>query len=1001
MKKFKVFFQTTLLLMALLPWQFNYSQQSTVTGTVTGEDGSPLPGVNVIIQGTDEGIVTDLEGKYTISVSPEASLTFSFVGYVSQSIPVGTSTTIDIVLKEDIMGLDEVVVIGYGTVKKKDLTGSVSSIKPKDFNKGVAVAPEQLIQGKIAGVNIIQNSGKPGAPATVRIRGASSISAGNNPLYVVDGVPLQFGSSNEFVPSSSAVSNSSAFSSEGTNPLNIINPSDIESIEVLKDASAAAIYGSRGANGVIIITTKSKKEGTGSVTYDMYFSMSNIRNTLPVLSAQQYIDYAEIDTLPYPDMGADTDWQDEIFRTAYGQNHNLSFTGGNKTGNYRASFGYNDQDGIILSSGLKKYTGRLNASQSAINGKLNIGLNMTYARINEDNTPISSNINNEGGNILKDAIRWAPTLPVHNEDGSYYQIGELRVNPVSWQDVDDERVTNLFLGNALISYDIVKSLRFSVNMGYSDEAVERFTNVPNTHPAGETEGGRASINKHKNYSSMIESNLSFNKEFGAHALNVMGGYSYQQFFYQYTFTAANQFVSSATKWNLMQSGTLQGNESYKTENRLASVYGRINYKLINRYLLTFTLRNDGSSRFGENNKWGLFPSGAIAWNITEEDFMNVKSISNLKLRLGYGVTGNQEIPNDLYREQLSVSGTAIYALGGEAIPSVLPSNYPNPNLKWEETSQLNMGLDFGFIDDRIGGSLEYYIKNTKDLLLEFSTAAPSVVKTQWANVGEVENKGFELTLDAKVIRNQNFQWNAMLIFATNNNEVTSLSNDDFSREEIRIAPTSGVVSNGGSTQIIKPGLPLGSFYGRKYTGLDENGMETYLDEDGDGEADEVVIGSAIPDFTYGFTNVFYYNNIDLTIAIRGVKGADVYNNTAAEFSYKNSAPGTNVLESAISSPASREQISQFSSQWIEDASYLRLDNLTIGYNFNTSEITFLSRARVYLTAQNLFVITDYTGYDPEVRTNTNANSSNPAAIGIDYLMYPRPRVFMVGANISF
>ena len=1000
MKKTKRVFQIALLLLTVFSGLQVNAQDRTISGTIKGEDGFLLPGVNVVIQGTDQGVITDVEGHYTINVSSGATLIYSFVGHETQSVIVTDQTTIDVILIEDVMGLDEVVVIGYGTVRKKDLTGAISSIKPKDFNKGIAVAPEQLIQGKIAGVNIIQNSGEPGAPATVRIRGASSISAGNNPLYVVDGVPLQFSTSNDFVSSSSAVSNSSAFSSEGTNPLNIINPSDIESIEVLKDASAAAIYGSRGANGVIIITTKSKKEGTGSISYDTYFGMSKIRKMLPVLSVDEYISAA--DTNEYPDLGANTEWQDEIFRTAYSQNHNLSFAGGNKNGNYRASFGFNDQDGIIISSGLKKYTGRINASQSALNGKLNVGFNMTYAKIDEDNTPISSNINNEGGNILKDAIRWAPTLPVRNEDGSYYQIGELRVNPVSWQDVDDERYTNLFLGNALISYNILESLKFSLNMGYSDESVERYTNVPNTHIAGETEGGRASFNKHKNYSSMIESNLNYNKEVGVHSISVLAGYSYQKFFYQYSFTAANQLVSSSTKWNLIQSGTIQANESYKAENRLASVYGRLNYKLMDRYLVTFTLRNDGSSRFGENNKWGLFPSGAIAWNITEEDFMTADQISNLKLRLGYGITGNQEIPNDLYREQLSVSGTAIYSLGGVAVPSVLPSNFPNPDLKWEETSQLNIGVDFGLFKDRVGGSIEYYIKKTNDLLLEFSTAAPSVVGTQWANVGSVENKGFELLLDAKVVKTQDYQWNAKLVFAMNDNEVVSMSNDQFSRNEIRTAPTSGVVSNGASTQIIQPGLPLGTFYGRQYTGLDEDGMETYLDEDGDGEADEVVIGSALPDFTYGFTNVFYYNNFDLTISLRGVNGIDVYNNTAAEFSYKNSTPGMNVLESAISSEASWDQISEFSSQWIEEASYIRLDNLTVGYNFNTTNIDFLSRARVYLTGQNLFVITDYTGFDPEVRTNTNANnSSNPVAIGIDYLMYPRPRVFMVGANISF
>ncbi len=1000
MKKLSKWYHFILVFLSIFLGLETYAQQHSVTGVVYDENKTPIPGVNVIEQGTQNGVITNLDGKYTISVSSEESaLVFSFVGYLTETFTIGSLTELDVDLVPDLMELDEIVVIGYGTVKKRDLTGSVSSLKSKDFNKGITVAPEQLIQGKIAGVDIIQNSGQPGAPSTVRIRGSSSISAGNDPLYVVDGVPLQFGSSNEFVASSSVVSSSSAFSSEGTNPLNVINPSDIESIEVLKDASAAAIYGSRGANGVIIITTKSKKDVNERVAYNTYFSLSKVRKTLPVLTADEYIAYAEKESLPYPDEGADTDWQDEIFHTAFGQNHNLSFSGGSENSNYRTSFGYNEQEGIIISNKLKKYTGRINASQSGLKGKLNMSLNMTYAKIYEDNTPISSNINNEGGNILKDAIRWAPTLPVYNDDGTYYQIGELRINPVSWQDVEDERVTNLFLGNAKISYNILPVLQFSVNLGYSDENKERYTNVPNTHPAGETEGGRASINKHRNYSSVMENNLNFHKEFNAHSLSAMLGYSFQKSFSEYTFTEANQFVSSETQWNLMQSGTIQSNTSYKAENILVSYYGRLNYKYSDKYLVTFTLRDDASSRFGPNKQWALFPSTAIAWNITQEDFFNIGAINNLKFRVGYGVIGNQEIPDYLYLPQLSVSGSSIYAFGGEAIPSVLPSNFENPDLKWEQTSQTNIGLDFGLLGNRLSGTIDYYQKNTKDLLLEFSTAAPSVVTSQWANVGEVKNNGFELALDGKIIKQQDFQWNALAVFALNRNEVVALSNDQFSRDEILTAPTSGVISNGTSTQIIKPGLALGTFWGRKYTGLDTDGMETYLDKDGDGEADLVEIGCAQPDFTYGLTNTFYYKQFDMSFSLRGVYGVDVYNNTVAEFSYKNSAPGTNVLQSAISNPASGDQIAEFSSQWIEDASYLRLDNLSIGYNFNTQNIDFLSNARVYVTAQNLFVITDYSGFDPEVRTNTNKGKT--AAIGIDYLSYPRPRVFLVGASIAF
>ncbi|WP_170154531.1 TonB-dependent receptor [Mangrovibacterium diazotrophicum] len=975
-------------------------QSLTVSGTVKSDSGEPLPGVTVVIKGTSNGTITDANGYYSLTEVPsESTLIFQFVGMKLQEVELNGRTSVDIVLEEETIGLEEVVAIGYGTVRRADVTGSISSIGADDFNLGITMAPEQLMQGKVAGVNIIQNSGQPGAASTVRIRGSSSVSAGNDPLYVVDGVPLQFTSANEYV-NVSGESSTSPFSSEGTNPLNAINPSDIESIEILKDASATAIYGSRGANGVIIITTKSKSFGE-SVSYDTYVGISTVRKELDVLTADEYRNYAESNGLSYPDLGANTNWQDVIFRSALSQNHNLSFGGGSKNSNYRASFGYNSQEGIIEASKIQKYTARLNANHTAIDGKLNIALNMTYGKIMDDIVPISSNIGNEGGNILKDAIRWAPTLPVYNEDGSYYQIGELRVNPLSWAtEITDERKTNMFLGNVNLSYEIYKGLKASVNFGHNDEAVNRYSAVPADHPIGESEGGRASISKVHNTSSLIEGNLTYTKDFGDNSsITALVGSSYQRFVTENTFTSANQFVSTSVQWNLMQSGSLVSNTSYKSANRLASQYARVNLKLSDRYLITATLRRDGSSRFGGNNKYGLFPSGAFAWKLSDEPFFNSELISNMKVRLGYGVTGNQEIPNDLFREQLSISGSNVYVLGGTAIPSVLPSNYPNPDLKWETTAQSNVGIDFGLWDQRVTGSLDYYKKHTTDLLLEFSTASPSVVSTQWANVGEVDNNGFELTLEGKIIRKSDFQWNASLNFSTNKNEVITLSNEDFSREYIYTAATSGVVSNGTSTQIIKPGYELGTFWGRKYTGLDEDGMETYLDEDGDGTADLVAIGSANPDFTYGFSSSFFWKKFDLSISFRGVVGNDVYNNTEAEFSYVNATPGVNVLRSALDLGMSRDQISQFSSRWIQNAGFLRLDNMSVGYTFDTDRVEFLSKARIYVTGQNLFVITDYSGYDPEVRTNTNRGGTAP--LGIDYLSYPRPRVFMIGASLSF
>lgn len=975
--------------------------QTTVSGTVTdAQSGDPLPGVNIAIKGSTLGTSTNADGQYSLNVPSDSDiLVFSFIGYQTREVPINGRTTIDIELQQTAIAGEELVVVGYGTQRRQDVTGSISSITESDFNQGITLAPEDLMQGKVAGVNIIQNSGRPGAGSTVRIRGSSSVSAGNDPLYVIDGVPLQVASASEQFISIAGASTTSPFNSMPSNPLNILNPSDIESINVLKDASATAIYGSRGANGVIMITTKNRSETT--VNYDGYVSVSSVRKKMPVLSASEYKDYAESNGLAYPDLGEDTDWQDQIFQNAITHNHNLSFGSSSGPTTYRASIGYNNQEGVVLTSNLEKYTGRINIRHRALDEKLNINLNLTAAGVQEDNVPISANIKNEGGNMLKDALRWAPTLPVKNSDGSFYQIGPLRVNPVSWTQLDDNTERNSLVGNLELTYDILESLNVSVNLGHTNEDINRFIFVPSSHPIAADEGGRASINKVGNESSLIETNLNYVADITENSrLDILAGYSFQEFVVQSTYTAANQFPSDAVKWNLMQAGNTLANSSNKTVNNLSSIYGRINYRLLDRYMLTFTLRNDGSSRFGGNNRWGLFPSGAAAWIVSNEDFFSTTIINNLKVRLGYGITGNQEIPNFLFMEQLSLSGSSTYRLGGETVPSVSPSNYPNPDLKWEETSQLNVGIDFGLFDSRLTGTVDYYVKNTTDLLLQFSTAAPSVVNTQWANVGEVENKGLEISLDGTILQSSELFWSTNLNFSTNANEVIALSNDQFSRDEIRTGNSAGVVQPQESpTQIIKPGLPLRTFWGRKFTGFDENGLETYLDADGDGEADLMAIGNPNPDFTYGFTNTIQWKNFDTSITLRGVVGNDIFNNTAAEYSYPSTLPGTNAFEAALSGEASRNQIANYSSRWIQDGSYLRLANLTVGYTFDAAAIPQLSRARLYISGQNLFVITGYSGFDPEVRTNTHGGGT--ASIGIDYLSYPRPRTVQVGVSLAF
>ena len=953
-------------------------QTHVVSGIVTDGDGEPLPGASILEKGTTNGTESDFDGNFSLNVTDaNATLVVSFIGYLSQEISVAGQEKITIALVEDAANLDEVVVVGYGTVKRKDVTGAIGSVKSKDFIDALPMAPEQILQGKVAGVSIVQSSGEPGAASSVRIRGSSSVSAGNDPLYVIDGVPLQFSSPNGSVSYGSSTSSS--------NPLNIINPSDIESIDVLKDASATAIYGSRGANGVIIITTKNKGRTGDVVTYDGYVGVSSIPEYLPFMSADEFRKFGNDNNVEYPDEGANTDWQDEIYKTALSQNHNLSFAGGSATANYRASFGYSKEDGIINDGGLTKYNGRINAIHKALDGKLNMTTTLAYSVIENDRKSASK--------ALAYAFRWAPTLPVRNQDGSYYQLGEQRVNPVSYNDIEDLTKTNMFLGNISLSYNILESLKFNVDLGYSNEARNQFGSIPDSHPAASTQGGLAAISKFQNGTVVTESYFSFNKQITANSyLTALLGYSFQRFETESTFTEANQFVSTAVQWNLMQSGSILSNTSYKEANRLSSYYARVNYKLMDRYIFTATVRRDGSSRFGGNNKWGTFPSAAIAWNIADESFMTETKVSNLKLRIGYGVTGNQELPNYLYLEQLGISGTSIYYLNGQAIPAVIPTNFANPDLQWEETAQANIGVDFGFFNDRFSGSIDLYNKTTDNLLLSFSTAAPSVVGSQWANVGEVTNKGIEVSLNAGVVDGSDFTWDTNINFAKNKNNVVSLSNETFTREDIRYGNGDIHVSNNFRINIIKPGLPLGTFYGRQFTGYDANGLETYLDVDGIEGADELVIGQIDPDFTFGFNNSFTYKRFDASINFSGAAGNDIYNNTRAEFSYPSSAPGTNVLRSVLTSEASRQQNSEYSSQWIEDGSYLRLDNLSIGYNFNVKSVDFIKNARLYLSGKNLFVLTNYTGYDPEVNTTGR---------GVDYLAYPRPRTFITGVSISF
>jgi iron complex outermembrane receptor protein len=822
---------------------------------------------------------------------------------------------------------------------------------------------------------------------------------------VVDGVPLSLNNNRQTTIGATA-GNTQIFNQEGVNPLNSINPADIASMEILKDASATAIYGSRGANGVIIITTKRGQKGRATLTYDTYAGISKVAKKYDVLGAEGYRKFMKDNNITnFTDRGANTNWQDEIFRTAFSHNHNLAASGGSENTSYRGSVGYTSQNGIIIGSGIKNFTGRINVNHRAINDKLLIEMNLSGAQVEEDNAAISSDQGGEGGNILKDAIRFNPTYPVYDSAGNFAQINQFIINPVSYaKQIEDLRTTRRNLGNLSLTYNILKPLSVNVNLGYSYEGQDGKAYIPRANPLGNASGGLVNLQESKEWSKLLEVTGRFEQQFGEnHRINAIAGYSYQDVVNEGFRNRVSNFISDEFRYNNIGAGsTRDAITSYREQSQLISFYGRLNYSLLDRYLLTLTVRRDGSSKFGLNNKWGTFPSGSVAWRVSNESFFPKGGfVNDLKLRVSYGITGNQEIGNLLAQPTLGPSGTN-YVMGGTAVTAIIPERYANPDLKWEETAQSNIGLDFQFLNNRIYGTLDIYKKNTTDLLLAFQIPSPSVVTTQVANVGEVENKGIEFTIGSRIIEQRDFSWKVDLNMAANRNKVISLSSDIWSTKILRNYTVSGFGFTGVNSQAIIPGESLGTFYGPKFLGI-KDGIEQYEDVDKSGgfsaASDVMIIGNSQPDFTFGIGNTFAYKSFDLSFFIRGVQGNDVFNNTALDAQRVQILPGQNILAAAINDGVKYGQAAAYSSRWIENGSFMRLDNVSLAYNFNISKIPVLKNARVYVTGQNLFLITGYTGLDPEVVSSVPGTGESPR--GIDFFPYPRAKTYMIGASVTF
>jgi TonB-dependent starch-binding outer membrane protein SusC len=1005
--KIKVNFKGFMLL-ALFTVLSNFAYaQRAVTGIVKDADsGETLVGASVVVTGTTKGTLTDLDGKYELQVPADAvSLTFSYTGYSNLTIALGSSKVVDANLKGGSI-LEAVTVVGYGSVKKKDATGAVNTITEKDFNRGVINSPEQLMAGRVAGVQVTQASGEPGGGINVRIRGTSSVRSGNNPLFVVDGVPL----SGE--ATSAGGGNTSIGSSAAKNPLNFMNPDDIASIDVLKDASATAIYGSRGANGVVLITTKSGKSGKGSIDYSFSLGQSRITKKYDLLSTAEFIAATKD---PLKNFGGSTDWQDQIFRSGTTKNHNLSFGTGDANGSYRFSLGFLDQDGIVRTNNVKRYNARFNADRKFLDNKLKVGVQATVANNVNNYVPISDNGGFEG-DLLGDILKSNPTLPAYG-----YKIGADSVSQLGTSEPSPEALliysrdiekTLRTLGSVYGEYQITDALSFKTIVGFDRSNSNRKQGYsPSLGVAGLKGIGRLITDDIVINNSTISSYFNYNKKFGSIDFSGLAGYEYLRFD-----RAENGVIYSGFRENdlntifnntasVLKSGSAVGSDksavvpinSYNTIDELQSYFGRVNVSIADKYVVTATLRADGSTKFGGNNKYGYFPSFAAKWRLIQEDFIPKNIFSDLGLRVGYGVTGNQEIPHNLYATRTRYDNYGVDNggnIGGGGINNV---SFNNPDLQWEKTSATNIGIDFGFANNRVSGSIELYDKNTTKLLLQVTAAQPALAPFVWKNLDAiVNNRGVELSLNVIAVATKDFKWEISGNVSNNKNVVKNFTG------LINTGEINGQGLTGAFAQRIAEGQPLFAFFLRDFGGFDKDGNSLYPSGDfqqflsgGGGGASK----SPLPTLVGAFTNNIKYKNLDFSVMFNGVSGNYIYsNNRNAYFTQGALSNGRNVTRDVVGNGEGALNAPDVSTRFLESGAYLRLQNLSLGYNVKLNS-TKINSLRLFLTGQNLVTITKYSGQDPEVSTNKAINGV--PSFGIDYTAYPRSRTWTVGAQVSF
>ena len=987
-------------------------QQKSVSGKVTDSSGASLPGVSVVVKGTTNGTISDSDGRYSISKVPEnATLQFSFVGMKMQEKTVAGKTSINVTLADETIGLEEVVAVGYGTMKKSDLSGSVVSVKSQDMTAYPSSQILQSLQGRASGVQIQATNGEPGSAYKVRIRGASSVNSSSDPLIVVDGFP------GAGMPASE----------------------DIESVEVLKDASATAIYGSRGANGVIMVTTKSGKAGKNKIEFNSSYSVQDVIKKLDLLQTTDFVNYINemtpglLTDTNYPN----TNWQDKVFRKGATQNYQLAMSGGNENVRYYVSGIIYDQKGIILDSRYKRYSIVSNLDIQATK-KLKVGINLFASRYISNGTVTQEWSGGAGQTgVMTAAVLTAPITSVYNQDGSYatYNLsGTESDNPVAIaKETSLDNVGDNLQANFLGEYTIAKNLKFRSTFGAKTWSSRYGNYLPSSMYGGRSVGGRGSIQGYRETDIINENYFTYNKNINdIHDISLMTGYSYQSFSAEsWTSTSENYITDSFSYWNLGGGSVAKTPSSSLTESKLASFYGRLNYKLFNRYLITLNARYDGSSRFAKNNKWAFFPSGAIAWDIAQENFMkSISQVSQLKLRGSYGITGNQAIsPYQSLARLATLSSTII---NNTLVNSVVPSSVANDNLTWESTAQTDIGFDLGLLKQRISIVGDYYYKKTTDLLFSMPLPQYSGYSSMLKNIGSLENKGFEITLST-VNFNRVFKWTTDFNFSRNRNKILQLPDGN----DIFVNTSPGHMIGISNSQVLREGQPMGQFFGYIYDGVYQQG-DTFLPGSGfeqvtggekfrdingkdangklsgapDGKLssdDRTIIGDPNPDFIWGLNNTMEYKGFDLNFFIQASQGNDIYSFTLFELElmsgYSNSTTRaldrwtpTHTNTDVPKATTSRSKIS--SNRFVYDGSYIRLKNLSLGYKLPQTLIrnAGISSARIYISGQNLFTITNYPGYDPEVSWMGESSNIN---LGLDYGSYPNAKSITVGLQVKF